>query len=682
MIPNRAADVQVMNNIDSDQTGQFTVDESSLGKIMSVLTNLYSDPEMAVVREYLTNAFDAQVDAGMVLGQNWRPIDVTTPSHFSKEYRVRDYGVGLSVDDIKEVYSKYGKSTKENSNDVTGMLGLGSKCALTYTGQFTITGYKNGVRVRAVVSKDDNDIPVFMIVDTRATDEPDGVEISVPVRDRNSFAEKAAQFLRWWPEGSVLVNGQAPQHHGYQMVKNDPMTFDIAGQKVTANVPVYLIEREAHTYRYDAPQSYIVMGNVPYAVDAEYVDDGLRDAYMGFVAYVPMGAVDFPPSREKLFYNNRSKAAVRKVSEGLFEAILDEKLKEITSAPDFRTAWLRKQQLAHHFARHPKAQNLKYKGETFPERVQHLHMELDWDWQGHGQISERQWVNVAGAMQGTLIVTGVVQGTKPTSYFKKKVKHYMETNNIDGADALLVNDDIDNRWFDWIPRIDADTIKAIKLPKNPSAAGPRAEAPYDFYTVDAAGNVTEDSQTTVPCPAGKTLAYISPQDMRETYRNQGCKPEQLAKQLGEDYILVVMGKNRFEKFLRSHTAIPASKAVQQRIDAYINAATDAEYLVGKLSYGEQEFMKSVDHTQLKDSDLAELAKVVQDKSFTANYAKAEALHSLARRASIQSTLPEKKNVKGNPCKRYPLIDRNGGRQMKHMIIYVNAVWDAEYAPKP
>lgn len=681
MIPNRTADVQVVNNIDSDATGQFTVDESSLGKIMSVLTNLYSDPENAVVREYLTNAFDAQIDAGMVLGVNWRPIEVTTPSHFSKEYKVRDFGVGLSVDDIKEVYSKYGKSTKENSNDVTGMLGLGSKCALTYTGQFTITGYKNGLMTKAIVSKDDNDIPVFMIVDTRATNEPNGVEISIPVRDRNTFAEKVANFLKFWPEGAVLVNGQKPKHHGYTLVKNDSMTFDIAGQKVTKDVPVYLVERESYNYRYDAPQSYIVMGNVPYAVDAEYVDTGLRDAYMGFVAYVPMGAIDFPPSREKLFYNTRSKAAVTKVSEGLFESILAEKLKEITDAPDYRTAWHRKSQLAHHFSRHPKAANLKYKGETFPERLGHPHMELDWDWQGHGQISERQWVNVSGAMGGTLIVTGVTQGTKPTSYFKKKVKFYMEQNNIDGADALLVDDDIDSKWFDWIPRIDAATIKALKLPKNGTTAGPRADAPYDFYTVDNAGVVTSDAQTTVTTPAGKTLVYISPQDMKETYRKSGTTAETLIKHLGEDYVLVVMGKNRFEKFLRTHTAIPASKAVQQKIDAYVNSATSAEYLVGKLSYGEQEFMKSVDHTKLRDKDLAELAKVVQDKSFTANYSKAENLHSYARRASIHATLPEKKNIKGNPCKRYPLIDHAGGRQVKHMVIYINAVYDAEFAPK-
>lgn len=663
-IPNSAQTATVQSTM-TGQRGKFSVHEHAHEKIMGVLTNLYEDPEGAVIREYLTNALDAQVEA-QAADPNyvWRPIEVTTPSHFNKTYSIRDFGTGMSVTDIENVYSQYGYSTKEHTNDQTGMLGLGSKCGLTYTGQFTVIGYKNGVRTRALITLNEDEVPEYVILDTAATTEPNGVEIQVPVRDRNSFAEKTEQFLRWWKPGQVLVNGHEPASHNYKEVKPG----------------VYLIERDQYRYGYNAPQSYIIMGNVPYAVDSEYVDAGLRDAYLGFAAYVDMGAVDFPPNRERLRYNTRTKEAVKKVSEGLFDAILAEKLKEITDAPDYRTAWQRKNELAHHFSRHPKAQNLKYKGQDFPERVMHQNMELDWDWQGHGQISERTYLNVASAMQGTLIVTGVVQGTKPTSYFKKKVKHYMETNNIAGADALLVNDDIDNRWFDWIPRIDADTIKAIKLPKNPSAAGPRAEAPYDFYTVDSAGKVTADSQTTVPCPAGKTLVYISPQDMKETYRKSGCNPEDLASRLGEDYILVVMGKNRFEKWGRTHTGIPAAKAVQQRIDAYIAAATDAEYLVGQLSYGENEFMKSVDHTKLKDKDMVDLAKVIQDKSFTANYAKAEQLKDFARRASIFPTLPEKKNIKGNPCKRYPLIDRNGGRQMKHMIIYINAVYEAEVKP--
>lgn len=676
MIPNRTESVDVINNIDADATGQFTVDENSLAKIMSVLTNLYSDPELAVVREYLTNALDAQIEA-QEKDPNyvWRPIEVTTPSHFMKEYKVRDFGIGMSVDDIKDIYSKYGKSTKEQSNAVTGMLGLGSKCALTYTGQFTITGYKNGVRTRAVVSKDDNDIPVFMIVDTRATTEPNGVEISVPVRDRNTFAEKTRDFLRWWKPGQVLVNGGEPTHHNFKMVKNDPMSFNIGGVTNFHTTEIYLIENE-NGYNYNVPQSYVIMGNVPYQVDAEYVDEGLRNARLGFAAYVPMGAVDFPPSREKLFYNNRSKAAVKQISSGLFDLILKQKLDEVKNAKTHVEAWNAYHSLPHHFSSHPTAQNLTYKGLGFTSQFKHEHVVLDWDWQGHGQVSERTYMNVGNEINGALIVTGVPAGTKPTSYFKKKARHYMQVNSISGAHAILTDKDVDNRWLDHLPRIDVDTIKDIKLPKNPSNSGPRQEAPYDYYTWDATTSKTGiESDVNINVPAGKTLCYISPQDMRETYRKQGGQPEMLVRLLGEDYILAVMGKNRFDKFKRSYpNAISASKAVQDVINKYVAASTNAEYVIGQLSYGEQEFLKNVSHKDILDDEIVELAKFVQAGGTATNYKKAETLNAYARRCDIISSLPAAKANVVNPCKRYPLMDAAGGRQLMHMVIYINAVY--------
>ena len=664
-IPNSAQTAEVTSTL-TGKRGKFSVHEHAHEKIMGVLTNLYEDPEGAVIREYLTNALDSQIEAQSAdPNYVWRPVEVTTPSHFNKTYSIRDFGVGMSVADIENVYSQYGYSTKEHTNDQTGMLGLGSKCGLTYTGQFTVIGYKGGVRTRALITLNEDEVPEYVILDTSATDEPNGVEIQVPVRDRNTFAEKTQQFLRWWKPGQVLVNGQEPAVHNYTEVKPG----------------VFLIEN-TERYYYSAPQSYVIMGNVPYAVDSEYVDQHLTDARLGFAAYVEMGTVDFPPNRERLRYNSRTKAAVAKISEGLFEAILKTKLDEITNASSFKEAWLKKSELEHYFANHAKTKALKYRGYDFPERLAHVHMELDWDWQGHGQIAERQWVNIGLAMRGSLVVTGVTQGSKPTSYFKKKVKHYMEQKNIDSGTALLVEKDIDSVWLAHLPRIDADTIKNLKLPKNPGTTGPRAEAPYDVYDYDGKTVSYDGSQTIIQTAAGKTMVYISPQDMKETYRKSGISAQDFLRLLGKDYQLVVLGKNRFEKFVRNYpNAVKASKVVQDQIDALVNSASNEEYLIGKLSYGEQEFMKSVDVSKIDDPELVKLAKVIQDKNFTANYAKAENLHIMAKRAEIFTKLPEKKNVAGNPVKNYPLLDRVGGRQMKHLIIYINAVYAAEVAPK-
>ena len=51
------------------QSIEMSIDTNSLAHIMSVLTNLYSDPEMAVLREYSCNARDSHLAVGQT-----RPI--------------------------------------------------------------------------------------------------------------------------------------------------------------------------------------------------------------------------------------------------------------------------------------------------------------------------------------------------------------------------------------------------------------------------------------------------------------------------------------------------------------------------------------------------------------------------------------------------------------------------------
>lgn len=674
MIPNAVDVVQVSNNIDSDGTGQFTVDENSLAKIMGVLTNLYADPEGAVVREYLTNALDAQIEAQ----ENdptfkWRPIEVSLPSHFSKAYTVRDFGIGMSVDDIKNIYSKYGKSTKESSNSVTGMLGLGSKCALTYTNQFTITGYKNGVVTKAIVTKDEADIPTFMIVDTRATTEPNGVEISVPVRDRNSFESKTRHFLSFWKDGQVTVNGREPQKISHKEVKPG----------------VFLIDNENG---YGSTQSYVVMGNVPYGVEYEYVDEGLRNAGMGYVAYVKMGAVDFPPSREKLMMTTRTKAVVEDISKGLWEEIVKEKVKEVEDAPDHKTAFELYNRIPHHISNHKIAQNLTYKGEKFPSRswqgaLQEKNMRLTWDYNGSGHLSNMSAISADYILTDVLIVTGVDQASKPTSYFKKKVRHYQNEQGISTKQALLVDKDFANVWFDHLPRVSADAIKKIKLPTN-GPVGPRAEAPYDYLWVDpTTKKVTRDSKVKVDVPAGFTLAYMSPTGMRETYRKRGCSETDVLTRLGDKVVLVVIGKNRFEKFLRANpTAILASKVYQDRINSLVDSTTDSEFIVKTLDDNVRVYLSNVTPSDIQDPDLSALAAVVSaTKSGKTKYEIAQEMHGFANRAEFNTRLPERKKGKTtvvDMSKRYPLLTTyHEGRSNKHLTYYVNAVFAAEHATK-
>ena len=122
-------------------TATFGIKESGVGHIFHILRNqLYSDATTAVIREYATNAADAHVEAGITD----RPIEVTLPSRFNLQFKVRDYGKSLSPEEIVDIFAFYGESTKRNTNNQTGMLGIGSKSGFAYGDNFVINSYIDG----------------------------------------------------------------------------------------------------------------------------------------------------------------------------------------------------------------------------------------------------------------------------------------------------------------------------------------------------------------------------------------------------------------------------------------------------------------------------------------------------------------------------------------------------------
>lgn len=643
MIPVSTDVVQVQSSL-TGESGEFTIDEEALAHVMEVLSGLYSDPEMAVVREYLTNAYDAQIDAGMVPGVNWTPIEITTPSHFQKSFVIRDFGVGMSVDDIRNIFSKYGKSTKRGSNSVVGMLGLGSKSALTYTNSFTITGIKNGVRVKALISKNAEDIPEFNIVDTRATDEPSGVEINIPVKDRNSFLTKTTNLLSFWESGLVKVDGRASERHTFEEIKPG----------VYVNVTSW-----------GTPPSYIVMGNVPYMIDSEEIPMSIRQANIGFVAYVPIGSVAFAPSRERLKYTDDTKKVINDITSDIVKRLTEDAQKKIDAADTHFGGWL-----AYNGLPNP-IKNLvgtaSYRGVQFVVSFRHEHYSQTQTYDDRERAHEGSMLYMSSIEQAGLVVTGVDKTPTPT--FKKKVRHYINDNGLKPR-ALLMDDDNDSVWMAHLPRVTADDIKAIKLPRTKSP-GPRTEATYDVWVKDANGDVSFDSLSKV---SGNVI-YISPADMSSTRYKNGISPITFVNEcVPNGHSLVVLSKNRFDKFLRNHPkAVPARQFFVKYVEDEEKKITDAEFMVDEIEYGTQIFLKKVDAADLHDPELREIAKTIQ----TTKGGKRASVNSLVNRlalASIRVNIPTR-SVKFSLNAKYPLLSACA-HQRDHGILYANAVYDS------
>jgi len=184
-------------------SNQFTIAQTS--KMFKILSDsLYSDKIMAVIRELATNAYDSHISAG-----NKNPFSVKLPTAADPNFSVRDYGTGLSQEDMESLYTTYGASNKNNSNDFVGCLGLGSKSPFAYTKSFTTTSYHNGKQYTYIAAIDDAGVPTLNLIHSTDTNEPNGLEIGFAVKqyDFHEFSQKAVRVFHYFKMKPIISGG-------------------------------------------------------------------------------------------------------------------------------------------------------------------------------------------------------------------------------------------------------------------------------------------------------------------------------------------------------------------------------------------------------------------------------------------------------------------------------------------
>ncbi len=123
-------------------TVNCTIDPEDMRYISSLLRNNYSNTILATIREPYANAVDANKEAGL----SPESIEIKSPTFLDQTFSIRDYGNGLSRDQIFNLYSKFGKSTKRDSNTKLGAFGIGKFAPLSYKDSFTVTSYHEGIK--------------------------------------------------------------------------------------------------------------------------------------------------------------------------------------------------------------------------------------------------------------------------------------------------------------------------------------------------------------------------------------------------------------------------------------------------------------------------------------------------------------------------------------------------------
>lgn len=288
---------------------RFDFHQGSIAHIMRILTDMYENPELAVIREYSTNARDAMVAAG----KKDQPIRITAPSVMEPTFIVRDEGVGLSKQEVVENLTKYGYSSKRETDEEVGMLGLGSKSALTYTSQFSYVVCKDGMTVTVLITREDDGAPVLQIVREEETpDALNSVEVHVPVKDPVRFNITMNDFFKYWMPGTVLVNSEEPSSIFANDNPDDPDIW----------LSEDVVLKQTHSDYYEG-KVVIVMGSVPYRVDRGQMSEDFMAAIQGFTltAMVDIGTCDFTPSREGLMMSKRTKEMLSELEKYFLDRI-------------------------------------------------------------------------------------------------------------------------------------------------------------------------------------------------------------------------------------------------------------------------------------------------------------------------------------------------------------------------
>ena len=302
--------------VEAEQRSEMTI--SDVAKVFDMLaTGLYSDVPQSIVREIWSNARDAHADAGNLD----RPFEVTFPNVFNPTFRVRDYGIGLTHEQVMGVYTNLGESTKEDSNVGVGKFGIGSKSPFSYTDNFNVVTYMNGTKTFYSVVLEDTGIPAVYKMGEDETDEDNGVEVTFPIQrdDVNKFRTAAHRVAFGFDLKPTVTNSEGEADEGFEGWKELDVLSEGKGWKV--------LNGAIEGYR---SRAYAKMGCVLYPLEADKLD-GLSDDLIqmlnhSMIIEFPIGALDITPNREQLRYSRF--APTERSIKARLKGIIDEVIAE------------------------------------------------------------------------------------------------------------------------------------------------------------------------------------------------------------------------------------------------------------------------------------------------------------------------------------------------------------------
>ena len=224
MILEKQKEANVLVDGQAQESIGMSLDLDSAQILMQMLSkNLYSDDIGSTIRECASNALDSHRRAGVK-----DPIVVSfkESSSYNYEFSVEDFGIGLDADDVKNIISKYGKSTKRDSATELGMMGLGFKAPLAYSSSFYFVCRKDGIERKYMMYEGEDVNTIDLLYETPTT-ERNGVKVIVPVKyqDQYQFRRKIKEQLCYFEDVYFDVPSDSSIHNEFVISRHPDFQF-------------------------------------------------------------------------------------------------------------------------------------------------------------------------------------------------------------------------------------------------------------------------------------------------------------------------------------------------------------------------------------------------------------------------------------------------------------------------
>jgi hypothetical protein len=297
---------------------------AATAKAFEILSSkLYTDIPRAIVRELSTNAYDAHVEAGRAA----TPFEVHLPNFLEPWFEIRDYGPGLSPDSVKQIYTVYFASTRSESNEFAGCLGLGSKSPFAYTDQFLVTSYVDGVAYSYSLFKNERQEPSITLLSESPTKESNGVAIRIAVKQHDF---------------SAFIQAASKVYTHFNVKPNIKGSNDVKLTKSPAEVVGKDYEIRGGSDRYSDNALTVIMGQVAYRVGQINLEQyGFSGYDTRIDLHAKIGECQTAASREELHMDKTTmawiEAKLRAIIEDLRQRMKDEAAKAAAKTPPVLT---------------------------------------------------------------------------------------------------------------------------------------------------------------------------------------------------------------------------------------------------------------------------------------------------------------------------------------------------------